>query len=100
MCGAFRGGATRGSICSGEDGGADAKDVAGDQGIWQRAREGCIAMHGGDADQVRVMIGDHEREDIVVPRVAVNNHRGALGRAGHARTLAHPSASLCPILHA
>jgi hypothetical protein len=40
----------KGSICSGEDGGADAKDVARDQGIWQRAREGCIAMDGGDAD--------------------------------------------------
>ena len=77
------------AVGASEDGGADAEDVAGDQRVWQRARERCIAVNSGDADQIGVVIRDHQGEDVIVPWVAIDDHRGALCRCGHGRTLAH-----------
>ena len=88
------------SVGTGEDGGVDAKHVAGNQGVRQRARERRIAVHGGDADQIRVVVGHHQREDVIVSWVAVDDHRGAIGGGTHGRTLAHPPPPPCFILHA
>ena len=86
------------SVSAGEDRGADAEDIARDQRIWQRARERRIAMDGGDADQVGVMVRHYQRENVVVPRVTVNDYGGALCGGAHARTLAHPPLAPCGIL--
>ena len=85
------------SVSTGEDRGADAEDVARDQRIWQRARERRIAMDGGDADQVGVVVRDYQRENVIVPRVTVNDYGGGALRRCSYENLSAPA--LSPVRH-
>ena len=60
---------------AGVDGDVDPEELAHDQGVVRRAVEGRVARHCRDAEQLAVAGGDDDRDRVVVPGVAVEDHR-------------------------
>ena len=68
----------------------EAEQVAHDERVVGRAIEWCVPGDGGDPDEVRVVSGGHDRQGVVMARIAVEQHAGN-GRRGHSPSMSPPA---------